>query len=113
MLTTLESDGGLPGKTLEERVLRTVVFALAALQSQIETGTSLYKSHLKKMAKFIETNKTVALSLNLTLVDQVVEFLKNSSMKIEGDWIENNEKLSLTPTGTVQPDHYKMLQGIC
>jgi Ca-activated chloride channel homolog len=108
MLTTLQSDGGLPAGTLEERVLRTAVFALAALQAQIETGTSLYTSHLKKMAKFIEDNAAAV----TFLTDEIVTFLRMASLKAPGDWITENEKLSLV-TGAVEAAEVQRLSALC
>jgi hypothetical protein len=108
MLTTLQSDGGLPAGTLEERVLRTTVFALAALQSQIQTGTSLYTSHLKKMAKFIEDNAGAV----IFDVQEAVNYLRMASLLFPGDWIDENEKLSLT-TGTIPAPEMQRLSLLC
>ena len=57
-LGTLKADGGVPGLSLSERVLNTILLALiTALESQTVPG--VYDTHIARMRAFIDANSAV------------------------------------------------------
>jgi len=56
-LGQLESDGGLPGKDIETRLVKTALLGILLLKKKVESFTSAYSTHLKKVADFLDANK--------------------------------------------------------
>ncbi|MFA6233676.1 MAG: hypothetical protein WC824_05720, partial [Bacteroidota bacterium] len=86
-LGKLEADGGVPGKTPEERFFRTVFLALACLKAEVESrkkGNVVFAQHLHKMASFIESSP----ESKKPLIQNLIEALKCVILypEIQGDW---------------------------
>lgn len=56
LLAGLEADGGVRGPDLEDRVLRTLLFALVVLAAE-KANPGTYTRHLERMAKFIKASQ--------------------------------------------------------
>ena len=84
ILSTLEADGGLPGKDDDARLLDTVLVALAALDEDFKTGMPMYRLHISRMADFILAHA----GGDATLTKLVDVFLRTRlSCRLEGDWM--------------------------
>jgi hypothetical protein len=88
---TLEADGGLPGQTVEARVLKTTVLALAVLNLCAEGGTSMFTAHLRRMADFLDAHKDVAPDV---LPGLTAKFRAATAI-VPGGWGEQYNLLSL------------------
>jgi hypothetical protein len=85
LLGMLEADGGMPGKDLKERVVKTAVLALAALKAELDlAGVSVYGMHLDRMADFLAANVDV---WDATVTLLLVVALR-SRKPILGDWFK-------------------------
>lgn len=76
----LEPDGGMPGKTEEERVQATILVLLRFLAAGHSTKSGAFRAHVKKLVKFLEKTKLRP--------DVVEEILKrgHTGQALSGDW---------------------------
>ena len=86
-LGLLMGDGGVPGENIKERVLKTAVLALAALDAESASGVSIpiYGMHLDRMANFLAANVDVW-GATETLV--LVNALRSRKHISSGDWFK-------------------------
>lgn len=97
-LGTLQADGGLPGQTIEARVLKTTVLALAVLNLCVDHGTSMFAAHLRRMADFLDAHQDVAPDVLPGLIAR----FRGASDIMPGRWDRQYDRL--TPEVLASPD---------
>lgn len=80
LASMIEPDGGMPGKTEDERVQATVLALLQFLTGGHSERGGAFRAHVKRLVKFLEKSK-----VRPDVVDQVVERAR-SGRALEGDW---------------------------
>jgi Ca-activated chloride channel family protein len=90
----LEEDGGMPGKDLEERVVKTLMLGLWILGDQGENAHKRFGKHLKKMADFIEKNAPEEKKTLIALA--LVTFRNADSNTATPSFCHKNDYISLT-----------------
>ena len=102
LASTLEPDGGMPGKTDEERVLATVLALLQFLDAGHSVSGGAFRAHVKRLVEFLEAwlkrkadrpGKPAAgpeeAKLREEVVKQIVE-RGRSGRALAGDWAKRN-----------------------
>lgn len=85
-LSQIQGDGGVFGTDLENRVIKTVLLALALLQVTVDTKTNMYRAHLRRMADFLAQNGNVT-TFPIT-VSTLVPLFQAASVKVPGSWLQ-------------------------
>lgn len=83
LASMIEPDGGMPGKTDDERVLASIMALLAFLAAGNSETTGAFRAHVKRLIEFLEKSK-----VRPDDVKQVVERVR-SGRPVEGDWIDH------------------------
>ena len=78
---SLQADGGLPGYDATERVLKTALLGLVLLQKTIDSKTSMYKAHLKRIASFLKGHTEESSYSHF-----LAAMFETASVKMEGNW---------------------------
>lgn len=81
LAASLEDDGGMPGNTLDERVLRTVLAVLAFLIGGHSRDHGAFRSHVRRLVDFLVLNGG-----NRELAAAVVERARTGK-PVAGDWL--------------------------
>ncbi len=76
----IEPDGGMPGKTEEERLQATVLALLQFLAGGHSERGGAFRAHVKRLVKFLERSNVRA-----DIVKMVIERAR-SGRAVEGDW---------------------------
>ena len=87
MLAALEADGGMPDDGID-RILRTVLVGLIALNAQVDSGDNLYGLHLKRIADFLASadGSWAAEGKKAPDVESLIALFRSPTRKVEGDW---------------------------
>jgi Ca-activated chloride channel family protein len=80
LASTLDPDGGMPGKSEEERVLATILALLQFLAGGHSASAGPFRAHVKRMIEFLEKSK-----IRTGVVKEIVE-LGRSGRALGGDW---------------------------
>ena len=80
LASLIEPDGGMSGKTDEERVLATILAVLQFLAGGHSESGGIFRAHVKRLVEFLEKSK-----VRPDIVKQVIERVR-SGRAIEGDW---------------------------
>ncbi len=86
LASKIEPDGGMPGKTDEERVLATVTALLAFLAAGNSETSGTFRAHVKRLIEFLEKSM-----VRPDVVKQVIERVR-SGRPVEGDWADHVSK---------------------
>lgn len=89
----MEADGGLPGTTLERRILQTVLFGLAILQGN---AAGIFCLHLPRLIAFLEAN--IGNLPDPSLLQGAIDTLKaGTPPAVNFDWINALADLRQNP----------------
>jgi Ca-activated chloride channel family protein len=80
LASTLDPDGGMPGKSEEERVLATILALLQFLAGGHSADAGPFRAHVKRMIEFLEKSK-----IRVDVVKEIIE-LGRSGRALAGDW---------------------------
>jgi Ca-activated chloride channel family protein len=83
LASCIEPDGGMPGKTDEERVQATILALLKFLAGGHNVSQGAFRAHVKRLVEFLEQAK-----VRTDIVKQVVERAR-SGQALEGDWAKS------------------------
>jgi Ca-activated chloride channel family protein len=84
----LEADGGMPGKSVRDRTLCTLLTTLAFLTGGHDTQSGALREHVKRMLHYLEKTLPDGLSeRELAIAARVVEAVK-AGKAIKGDWLK-------------------------
>jgi hypothetical protein len=76
----IEPDGGMPGKTEEERVLASILAVLQFLAWGHSLRSGAFRKHVERLVKFLEGAK-----IRVDIVGEVVK-LARAGNPLPGDW---------------------------
>lgn len=83
---TLEADGGLPGATPEERIVRTLAALVALLDYEDKLGGGLFTTHIGRMTEFLQAQGNDSLSPErIALVRHILDSI-NKNLLTPGEW---------------------------
>jgi hypothetical protein len=85
----IEPDGGMPGKTEEERVLRSILAVLQFLAGGHSPRSGAFRKHVERLVKFLE-----AAELQNDIVREVVRRAREGN-PVPGDWSKRTLDSSL------------------
>jgi hypothetical protein len=80
LASSLEPDGGMPGKSEEERVLSTILALLQFLAEGHNAKHGAFRAHVKRMLEFLKRSK-----VQNDAVKEMIEHGK-SGRALPGDW---------------------------
>jgi len=89
LATRIEPDGGMPGKTDEERVLASILTMLRFLAEGHSLRSGTFRKHVQRLVKFLEDGK-----LQNDVVREIVK-LARIGKPLEGDWSKRSPDPSL------------------
>ncbi|HUQ91344.1 MAG TPA: VIT and VWA domain-containing protein [Bryobacteraceae bacterium] len=81
LAAAMDDDGGMPGNTFDERVLRTVLAVLAFLNGGHSRDHGAFRSHVRRLVNFLVRNGG-----NRELAAEVVERARTGK-PVAGDWL--------------------------
>jgi Ca-activated chloride channel family protein len=79
-LGKLQGDGGYPGSTLQSRVMKSTLLALALLQNSAGK-TTMYRAHLSRLADFLEQHVS-----ELGVLKTLIPLFRAGTKALTGDW---------------------------
>ena len=93
MAARMESDGGLPGNDLHERVICTLVALLCFLGQGSSPGQGPFKQHLILMLKFLSVANPLTLGEPFERIQQQILEAAKAGEAIPGDWLKLARRL--------------------
>ncbi len=86
LASAIESDGGMPGKNIEERVLLSILALLCFLEKGHSSRAGTFRVHVQRLISFLESELVKSLSSEQQIsVDRMIK-LARSRKTIRGDW---------------------------
>lgn len=82
----LEADGGLPGDTPEERIVRTLAALVALLDYERDLGGGLFTAHISRMTEFLRAQGTDTLSPKQAMLAQRLIDALDKNQLSAGPW---------------------------
>ncbi|MBD3350681.1 MAG: hypothetical protein GF364_04255 [Candidatus Lokiarchaeota archaeon] len=76
----IEPDGGIPGDTMENRVLASIIVLLYFLQEEISNNTRAYVSHMKKLIKFVKDSASKCDWVKQKYINQIIEDFEKGNL---------------------------------
>jgi Ca-activated chloride channel homolog len=89
LAASLEPDGGMPGKTEEERLQATILALLQFLEAGHSTAHGAFRAHVQRLVDYLEKSK-----IHTDIVKQIIE-LGRSGRALPGEWEKRRRGLKL------------------
>jgi hypothetical protein len=94
----MESDGGMPGKDSEERILSTLLALLSFVEKGHTSQIGAFRVHVQRLISFLESSRAKSLSPERqSLIGKIVKFASSGKV-VTGDWCREATK-ALKGTG--------------
>lgn len=90
----LEPDGGMPGKTMEQRIAKSLVALLCFVAQGNSSHSGAFRMHVAKLQQFLSAERLK--QLDAASADRAARTLEaiRKGQTLKGDWLETGKKLA-------------------
>ena len=86
LASEIESDGGMPGKNIEERVLSSILALLCFLEKGHNPKDGTFRAHVQRLISFLESKLVRSLSSEQQMsLERIIKHAR-SGRTLRGDW---------------------------